>query len=70
MTGTVVSRTDAALVLRNDEGDVTLFLSPRTEYLVKSLEPGLIVTAEYQATSNDAKLATRVQAAGKEKGSE
>lgn len=70
VTGTVVSRTDAALVLRTDEGDVTLFLSPRTEYLVKSLEPGLIVTAEYQATSNDAKLATRVQAAGKEKGSE
>lgn len=70
VTGTVVSRTDAALVLRTDAGDVTLFLSPRTEYLVKSLEPGLMVTAEYQATSNNAKLATRVQAAGKEKGSE
>ena len=70
VTGTVVSRTNAALVLRTDAGDVTLFLSPRTEVLVKSLEPGQIVTAEYQATSNDAKLATRVQAAGKEKGSE
>lgn len=70
VTGTVVSWTDAALILRTDAGDVTLFLSPRTEYLVKSLDPGLMVTAEYQATSNDAKLATRVQAAGKEKGSE
>ena len=70
VTGAVVSWTDAALILRTDAGDVTLFLSPRTEYLVKSLDPGLMVTAEYQATSNDAKLATRVQAAGKEKGSE
>lgn len=70
VTGTVVSWTDAALILRTDAGDVTLFLSPRTEYLVKSLDPGLMVTAEYQATSNDAKLATRVQAAGKEKGYE
>lgn len=70
VTGAVVSRTNAALVLRTDAGDVTLFLSPRTEVLVKSLDPGLMVTAEYQATANDAKLATRVQAAGKEKGSE
>lgn len=70
VTGTVVSRTDAALVLRTDAGDVTLFLSPRTEYLVKSLEPGLMVAAEYQETSSGAKLATRVQAAGEEKGSE
>ena len=71
VTGAVVSWTDAALILRTDAGDVTLFLSPRTEYLVKSLDPGLMVTAEYQATSNEAKLATRIQAAaGKEKGSE
>ncbi len=70
VTGTVVSWTDAALVLRTDAGDVTLFLSPRTEYLVKSLDPGLRVTAEYQATSNDAKLATRVQAAKEDAGQE
>jgi Ni/Co efflux regulator RcnB len=70
VTGTVVSRTDAALVLRTNAGDVTLFLSPRTEYLVKSLEPGLMVTVEYQATSKDAKLATRIQAAEKGAGQE
>lgn len=66
VTGTVVSWTDAALLLRTDSGDVTLFLSPRTEYLVKSLDPGLSVTVEYQETSKDSWLATRVRAAAKE----
>jgi hypothetical protein len=63
LTGTVVSWTQATLVLRTEDGDVTLFLSPRTEYLVKSLDPGMPVTVEFQQSSNDAKLALRVRAA-------
>ncbi|HEX6861701.1 MAG TPA: hypothetical protein VF414_02740 [Thermoanaerobaculia bacterium] len=70
MTGTVVSWTPAALVLRTAEGDVTLFLSPRTESLVKSVEPGLPVTVEYEETSDGARLAVRVQPAEKESDSE
>ncbi|HWN45439.1 MAG TPA: hypothetical protein VNW71_24650 [Thermoanaerobaculia bacterium] len=70
VTGTVVSWTHAALVLRTEEGDVTLFLSPKTESLVKSFEPGLPVTVEYQETSNGARLAMRVQATGQENGPE
>lgn len=70
VTGTVASWTQAALVLQTEEGDVTLFLSPRTESLVKSFEPGLPLTVEYQETSNGTKLATRVQAAEKENGPE
>lgn len=70
VTGTVVSWTPAALVLRTEEGDVTLFLSPRTESLVKSVEPGVPVTVEYEETSDGAKLAMRVQPAEKESGSE
>jgi hypothetical protein len=70
VSGTVVSWTPAALVLRTEEGDVTLFLSPRTESLVKSVEPGLPVTVEYQETSDGARLAMRVQATEKEVGPE
>jgi hypothetical protein len=70
VTGTVVSATEATLVLRTEAGDVTLFLSPRTEYLVKSLPPGQMVTAEYQESSNDAKLATRIRAAEEDEGQE
>ena len=70
VTGTVVSWTSAALVLRTEEGDVTLFLSPRTESLVKSVEPGLPVTVEYEETSDGARLAMRVQATEKEDGPE
>lgn len=66
VTGTVVSWTPAALVLRTEEGDVTLFLSPRTESLVKSVEPGVPVTVEYEETSDGARLALRVQATEKE----
>ena len=65
VTGTVVSWTPAALVLRTEEGDVTLFLSLRTESLVKSVEPGLPVTVEYEETSDGARLALRVQATEK-----
>lgn len=70
VTGTVVSWTPAALVLRTEEGDVTLFLSPRTESLVKSAEPGMPVTVEYQETSNGDRLAMRVQPTEKENGPE
>jgi hypothetical protein len=70
VTGTILSWTEAALVLRTDAGDVTLFLSPRTESLVKSAEPGLPLTVEYQETSTGAKLATRVQAAKDDSGQE
>jgi glucose/arabinose dehydrogenase len=70
VTGTAVSWTQAALVLRTEEGDVTLFLSPRTESLVKSIEPGMPVTVEYEETSNGARLAMRVQATEKESGPE
>ena len=70
VTGTVVSWTPAALVLRTEEGDVTLFLSPRTESLVKSAEPGMPVTVEYEETSDGARLALRVHATEKENGPE
>lgn len=70
VTGTIVSWTDAALVVRTDAGDTTLFLSPRTESLLKSFEPGQTVTVEYQETSKGARLATRIQAAGEEKGTQ
>jgi hypothetical protein len=68
VTGEVVSWNDAALALRTDAGDVTLFLSPETEYLVKSLDPGLLVTVEYREGSDRAKLATRVRSAQEESG--
>jgi hypothetical protein len=64
VTGSIVNWSDAALVLKTDAGDVTLFLSPSTEYLVAALEPGLPVTVEYQEDSNQARLAVRVRAAG------
>jgi hypothetical protein len=70
VSGTVVSLTPAALVLRTEEGDVTLFLSPRTESLVKSAGPGMPVTVEYEETSDGARLAMRVQATEKEDGPE
>jgi hypothetical protein len=61
VTGSVVSWNNTALVLRTEAGDVTLFLSPSTEYLVKSLDPGLRVNVEYEG-SDRAKVATRVLA--------
>lgn len=61
VTGSVVSWSNTALVLRTEEGDVTLFLSPSTEYLVKSLDPGLRVSVEYEG-SDRARVATRVLA--------
>ena len=66
MTGEVVSWNNAALIVRAKEGDVTLYLSPTTEYLLKSLEPGSLVTVEYREGSDGAKLATRVLAAKQE----
>ncbi len=63
VTGSVVSWNNAALLLRTEAGEITLFLSPSTEYLVKSLDPGLLVTVEYREGSNGARLATRVLAA-------
>ena len=66
VTGEVVSWNDAALIVRAKEGDVTLFLSPTTEYLLKSLDPGVLVTIEYREGSDGAKLATRVLAAKEE----
>lgn len=63
VTGSVVSWNGAALLLRTETGDVTLFLSPSTEYLVKPLEAGLQVTAEYREGADRAKVATRVLAA-------
>lgn len=61
VTGSIVSWNNTALVLRTEAGDVTLFLSPSTEYLVKSLDPGLRVTVEYEG-SDRARVATRVLA--------
>lgn len=66
VTGEVVSWNNAALALRNEAGDVTLFLSPETEYLVKSLDPGTRVTVEFREGADGAKLATRVLAAKEE----
>lgn len=70
VTGTVVSWTNAALVLRTDAGEVTVFLSPRTESLVKPFAPGLPVAVEYQETASGAWLATRIEAAVKAKENE
>lgn len=63
VTGRVVSWNNAALLLRTDAGDIDFFLSPSTEYLVKSLDPGLLVTVEYKEGTDRAKMATRVLAA-------
>jgi hypothetical protein len=66
VTGSVISWSAAALVLRTDVGDVTLFLSPRTEYLVESLAPGLLVSVEFQEGADSARVATRVRTAKEE----
>lgn len=66
VTGKVVAWNDTALVLRTGAGDVTLFLSPETEYLVKSLDPGVSVTVEYREGSDRARLAMRVRPAKEE----
>jgi RNase P/RNase MRP subunit p29 len=60
VTGSIVSSNSAALLLRTEAGDVTLFLSPSTAYLVKPLDPGMRVTAEYREGADGAKVATRV----------
>lgn len=71
LTGSVVSWNNTALVLRTgtDDEEVTLFLSPETEYLVESLTPGLRVTVEFQEGAGSARLAKRVRAAQEEESS-
>lgn len=69
LTGTVVSWNDAALLLRTENGDVTLGLAPTTKYLVPSLTAGLRVIVEYTEAGNG-KLAGRVLAAPEAKESE
>jgi hypothetical protein len=64
LKGEVVKWNDAALILRTAAGEVTLFLSPETVYLVDSLDPGLKVVVEYEEV-NQAKLATTIRAAEK-----
>ena len=64
ITGEVVKWNDSALLLKTEAGEVTLFLSPDTVYLVDSLDPGLRVIVEYEEV-NQAKLATTIRAAGK-----
>lgn len=59
-TGDILSITDASLVLRTKEGDVTFFLAPSTEILVKPLSPGLRVTVEYREDKEQTKVAIRV----------
>ncbi len=68
VSGTVVSWTEAALVLRTEEGDATLFLSPRTESPDKPFEEGQPVTVEYQETASGDRLATRIQATTEKSG--
>lgn len=68
VTGSVVSWNNAAMVVRTEAGEVTLFLSPETEYLVKSLDPGTPVVVEFQEGAGSTRLATRVRA--QEEGSE
>lgn len=64
LTGAVVSWNDAALVVKTKEGEVTFFLAPTTEYLVKSLDPGSRVVVEYSQEGSDGpRMATRVRAA-------
>ena len=67
LTAEVVSWNDSALVVKTNEGEVTFFLAPTTEYLVKSLDPGLQVIVEYSQDASGARMATRVRAA-EEKG--
>lgn len=67
VTGSIVSSNSAALLLRTEAGDITVFLSPSTEYLVKPLDPGMRVTAEYREGADGAKVATRVLTAGTKK---
>jgi hypothetical protein len=60
MTGDILSASDSTLVLRTKEGDVTFFLAPSTEILVKPLTPGLRVTVEYREDKDQTKVAIRV----------
>lgn len=59
-TGDILSASDASIVLRTAEGDVTFFLAPSTEILVKPLSPGLRVTVEYREDKEQTKVAIRV----------
>ncbi len=59
-TGDILTATDSTLVLRTGEGDVTFFLSPSTEILVKPLAPGLRVSVEYREDKDQTKVAVRV----------
>lgn len=62
--GRVVSWNGTALLLRTAEEDVTVFLAPSTEILVKPLSVDLPVTVEYREGPDRARVATRVLAAG------
>jgi RNase P/RNase MRP subunit p29 len=63
LTGEVVSSNQAELLLRTGSGDVTFFLAPSTEYLVRPLGQGRRVTVEYKETAGGSKMAVRVSAA-------
>ncbi len=65
-TGEILSASDASLVLRTEEGDVTFFLAPATEILVKPLTAGLRVTVEYREDTDQSKVAIRIVAAKSE----
>lgn len=69
-TGDILSATDASLVLRAKAGDVTFFLSPSTEILVKPLTAGLRVTVEYREDKEQTKVATRIVPAAPEEPTE
>lgn len=70
VTGSVVSGNPTELILRTSTGDITLFLSPNTQYEVKPLNPGALVTVEYRQGADGARVATRVLAGKKENGKE
>lgn len=70
VTGSVVTRSNTALVLKTDTGDVTLFLSPWTEYKVKSLQTGQRVTVEYRDRAEQGRFATSVRDVEEEGGKE
>ena len=70
VTGSVVSGNPTELSLRTSTGDITLFLSPNTQYEVKPLNPGALVTVEYRQGADGARVATRVLAGNQESGKE
>lgn len=69
-TGDVLSATEASLVLRAEDGDLTFFLSPSTEILVKPITPGLRVAVDYREDKEQTKVATRIIPAAPEEPAE